>query len=124
MGLKTGNRYGIIAKWPKNVYAHRASYEGHRGPIPDGMFVCHTCDNPGCINPDHLFLGTPADNTADMMEKGRSGRGERKGGRFTEDDVRAILQSDERHSALAQRYGVSQSHIHQIKHRKIWSHVS
>ena len=57
-----------------SIQAHRWAWEIFRGPVPDGLLVCHTCDNPPCCNPDHLFLGTPKDNAQDAVKKGRLGR--------------------------------------------------
>ncbi len=64
--------YGVLTLKSKMQYAHRVSWEFHRGTIPAGLFVCHKCDTPSCINPDHLFLGSPRDNVQDSITKGRT----------------------------------------------------
>lgn len=71
--------YGRIVKLKKSLTAHRVSYKINCGPIPDNLFVCHKCDNRACVRPDHLFLGTASDNNKDMMNKGRTARGEKNG---------------------------------------------
>jgi hypothetical protein len=81
VGYKDKNGYGIKSYQNKNYRAHRLVYMQTYGEIPEGLFVCHSCDNPSCVNPKHLFLGTPKDNTLDMIQKGRYVRmtGQRNG---------------------------------------------
>jgi hypothetical protein len=76
----TNGRYGLIGRGRRGegmAYAHRVAWELTHGPIPDGMDVCHACDTPLCVRPDHLFLGTRADNMADCKNKGRWNKGSR-----------------------------------------------
>ena len=73
-GHVNGSGYGLIRWRGRQSLAHRISFELHRGPVPLGLFVLHRCDEPPCVNPDHLYVGTKADNARDMMERGRDFR--------------------------------------------------
>ena len=120
----TKRGYGRI----DGCYAHRVSWEIHYGSIPDDMCVCHHCDNPLCVRPDHLFLGTQADNTADRVSKGRGGIGERNShARLSEDQVREIRRcyatGGLTYHALAAAFGVAPSTIGFILNRGTWKHV-
>lgn len=122
--------------------AHRISYELTNGPIPDGLWALHHCDNRLCCNPAHLFLGTAADNTADMYAKGRAATGERHGMQMHPEAIctgerhgmarlTAVQVMDIRHQAadgvmqraLARRYGVAPATICLIVKRKTWRHI-
>lgn len=110
----------------KNQYAHRASFETFIGPIPDGMWVLHKCDVPSCINPDHLFLGTNADNVKDRGAKGRHARqrGEEHGNaKLTEAEVIAIRTDTRLQREIARDHGVSRRAVSHIKKRTRWAHV-
>jgi hypothetical protein len=136
-GHRRRDGYGhIIAGSPRTgrreVLAHRQAFEYTSGPIPLGAFVCHRCDNPCCCNPAHLFVGTHADNMADMARKGRrrgiaSVRGEAHGNAiFTEADIRAIRRECEAGALqreVGARFGVDQAVISNIVRRKRWAHV-
>ena len=131
----TNGGYGVIRDTGRNgkiIRAHRLSWELHNGPIPAGIEVCHRCDNPPCVNPAHLFLGTHQDNVTDTVNKGRASGGGPRGSlhhqaKLTEAQVVDIRA---RHTAgaasqrqLAREYGVDRRAIHQVVYRKTWIHV-
>lgn len=106
--------YGAIGK-----SAHRYSYEIFCGPIPNSMCVLHSCDTPCCVNPDHLSIGTQADNLADMHRKGRAPLGERHGSaRLSDADVVAIREAAGPLEEISVRFGVSPSHASMIRNGK------
>ena len=104
----------------------RVSWALNRGALPEEMDVLHSCDNPYCVNPDHLFLGTHQDNMSDMKKKGRAKtkHGADHGlAKLTDDHVRAIRSSLERNVWWAKRLGVSETLISLVRRRRIWRHV-
>jgi hypothetical protein len=104
--------------------SHRASWRIHKGQIPDGLMVCHKCDNPACVNPDHLFLGTNKDNLGDMVRKGRSRRGSRQWkASITEEQAIAIFVDQRPRIKIAEEYGTSIDVVHRIKQRTRWKHI-
>lgn len=134
--------YGTITIRTKNHYAHRMAYEIVKGTIPPGLLVCHTCDTPSCVNPEHLFLGTHRDNFADMISKGRSATGEKHGlakhperrprgtthgmAKLRDSDIHAIRTAHTTGitlTTIAAQYGVCIQTISNIVHRKKWRHV-
>lgn len=126
MAGKDADGYGHIWDGQRTAKAHRVSYELYVGAIPDGMQVCHKCDNPTCVNPEHLFVGTNADNMADRERKGRGVRllGECHGAsKLTRIAVQAIRQDARKQRDIASQHGVSQHTIWQIKQNKIWKNV-
>ena len=157
--LYVSRQYRVLERTPtrqvveileaRRVMAHRYAWELLVGPIPDGMILCHRCDTPGCVRPEHLFLGSHQDNTDDKMAKGRhgfgplphytgeawharyAGRRQRKGeqlwnAKLTADQVREIRQrhaAGETLKALGVAYGVALSLVGRIAQRKAWKHI-
>lgn len=123
--------YGLIhiSHPRKHKYrAHRFSYELANGPIPEGLCVCHRCDNPPCVRPDHLFLGTNAENHADSAAKGRAyrPRGELCGkAKLTAPQVREMrsLQGRLSHGEIARRFGVHRATVRGILYGLRWKHL-
>jgi hypothetical protein len=138
-GSVLNHGYGFFqSKWTGTKWAtlaHRASWILHKGPIPKGIIVCHKCDRPLCVNPEHLFLGTDKDNVRDAMAKGRHqaagnpcyAKGSSKPtAKLTEEKVRSIraqLRAGESRKRLAALNGVCVGTIHQLAAGRSWSHV-
>lgn len=111
------DRYGIIGINGKNFKTHRVSWELHHGPVPEGMHVLHKCDNPGCVNPSHLFLGDHTDNMQDMVEKGRGGRA-----KLTLDQVQEIRNIGRSvvSGVIARQYNICESQVCAILRGDQW----
>lgn len=129
-GFVNQRGYGMMAWRGRNGHlAHRLAWELTHGPISPGLFVCHRCDNPSCCNPEHLFLGTVADNNRDMMEKGRNVtlRGERNGrAKLTREQVLRLREAKSRGEPIWQigkDFGVSKSTAYAAARGEFWSHV-
>lgn len=106
--------YAYVKRNGKRVRAHRFAWTLANGPIPDGLFVLHKCDNPPCINLDHLFLGTQQDNVADRVAKGRTGY--RPVAKLTRDQVEALRFSSRGETkSLAREFGISQPYASRIR---------
>lgn len=122
--------YGKLCFQYRDYNAHRVSYMIHRGDIPDSMMVLHDpeiCNNRRCVNPDHLRLGTPAENQHDRRVAGTDIRGERVAGAKLEADdvieIRKLRKSGVTEMELAERYGVHRTSINLIINRKTWAHL-
>lgn len=118
--------YGRVNSERKQRRAHRVAWELVNGIIPDGLCVCHHCDTPLCVNPEHLFLGTKKENNDDRDAKGRGNpeRGEKRYcAKLDETKVRAIRASKCSNGAAARFYGVNTGTISNIRNFKRWKHV-
>lgn len=135
VGAVVSNGYGAMGHKGKSLKGHRVSYSLFNGEIPDGMCVCHKCDNRACVNPDHLFLGTIADNNRDMKNKGRHAHGEKLSRALLSSPIhRASIPRGEKHGnakvsnaerskilqmfeagytqrAIAEKFGITQSAV-------------
>ena len=129
-GYKGDRGYGNFTINKKCKLSHRVSYELHYGPIPDKMIVCHKCDHPPCVRPDHLFLGTPKDNSVDMVNKGRhtDNTGEKHPNhKLTEDNIlfiKAYPKYIGSGSELANMFNMADSTISGIRSNKRWKHIN
>lgn len=129
-GPKNLDGYGRVRYKRRKTMAHRIAHEAWIGPIPDGLFIRHKCDNRPCINPDHLETGTNAQNVQDKMDRGRfipRYGSDATNVKLNEEQVRAIraeyVPGGETHKQIAGRYGVCEATIQHILKRRSWRHI-
>ena len=114
--------YGLLGYKGKTTRAHKLAYELTYGPVPAGLHVLHKCDTPSCVNPDHLYLGTNADNVRDKVAKGRSLSRERNpSSKLTPEQVELIRVDKRSQRKIAKDYGVAQTTVCNIKHGRTWA---
>ena len=126
-GAKDCEGYGFIKrKDGVQLRAHRMSYEFYQGPIPDNYQICHHCDNPSCVNPNHLFAGTNSDNMRDCIRKNRKPpvRGTKNPmAKLTDNQVIDIRKDTRPSKAIAGEYQITPDYVNTIKRRGTWKHI-
>jgi hypothetical protein len=127
-GYRDTNGYGRLNVKNRPLLAHRLSWEFSRGKITPKEYVCHRCDNPRCVNPDHLFIGDQQDNMDDKMAKGRHNYGvslgEKHGcAKLNSDQVLAIRAATGTISEIARRFGMSRTQTRDIRMMRVWRHL-
>lgn len=123
-GGVSGEGYGQFWDGETQWGAHRFAWSRRNGSISAGLKVCHSCDTPSCVNPDHLFLGTSADNSRDMALKGRAARGEQNSqAKLTRANIELIRNTPKGTRGLPRKMGVSRAVISLIRSGKSWKHI-
>ena len=120
-GCKDTGGYGLKRVNNKLYKAHRLAWEEVYGSIPEGLFVCHTCDNPPCINTNHLFLGTNSDNMLDMYSKNRGNSKDVIAKKLSTSLAEEIRQAKGLHKDIAKQFGVDRTMVGKIKSGVCWS---
>ena len=128
-GKQDKHMYGIFTIDDKFIKAHVYAWQIYtKRPVPRGLFVCHHCDHPYCVNPHHLFIGSTQDNTADKVSKNRQAKGNRISKTKLDEsrvrDMRSLHEQGLSITSIAKRFTVSFSTAHSAVHRKTWKHVA